>query len=340
MSHHLADLFHGRDNNFNLIRFLAASAVLVDHSFTLVADKEAAAALVDIEALEIGRVAVDVFFIMSGFLVARSVMTQPTLVDYGVARVLRLFPALVVVCLAVAFVLGPWSTLVSPAEYFSDKRPWIYVPLTASLITHSLTLPGVFDTVPEAGIVNSPLWTLRYEAFCYLLLALFAAVGMLASRKRAGLTLAALLAFYGLVTFGTEWREQSAAIDSTTRFILDFFLGGAFYLFAGKIRLRFALVVLFAGLAALAFNTPLYEAAFRLALGYGVLWFALVPAGFIRGFNFSGDYSYGLYIICFPLQQSFVLVDPAITPLRCFRSASRPCSASPSCPGISSSTRR
>ena len=315
MSRILADLFHGRDNNFNLIRFLAASAVLVDHSFTLVADKEAASALVDMEALEIGRVAVDVFFVVSGFLVTRSVMTQPTLVDYGVARVLRLLPALFVVCVAVAFLLGPLVTLVSLGEYFSDERPWLYVPLTTSLITHSLTLPGVFDTVPEAGIVNSPLWTLRYESFCYLLLALFAAVGMLASRRRAGLTLVTLLAFYFFVTFGPEWREQSPAIDSTTRFIFDFFLGGAFYLFADKIRLRFALVVLFAGLAALAFGTPLYEAAFRLALGYGVLWFALVPGGAIRGFNFFGDYSYGLYIICFPLQQSVVLIDPSITPL-------------------------
>ena len=47
-------------------------------------------------------------------------------------------------------------------------------PLTSSLITHSLTLPGVFDTVPEAGVVDPPLWTLRYETMCYVLLALFA----------------------------------------------------------------------------------------------------------------------------------------------------------------------
>ena len=94
-----------------------------------------------------GRLAVDVFFIVSGFLVTRSVLTQPTLVDYAVARFLRLFPALLVATIGIAFVLGPLVTSVSWQDYFSDPRPWLYVPLSSSLITHSLTLPGVFDTV-------------------------------------------------------------------------------------------------------------------------------------------------------------------------------------------------
>jgi peptidoglycan/LPS O-acetylase OafA/YrhL len=226
MANTIAGAFKGRDNNFNLIRFLAASAVLVDHSFALVPSELAAASPIDLRPFEIGRWAVDVFFIVSGFLFTRSVMTQATLVDYGVARVLRLFPALVV-CFALAFILGPIVALVSPLAYFSDPRPWLYVPVTASLVTHSMTLPGVFDTVPEAGIVNSPLWTLRSEAFCYLLLALFAAAGLFWSRARAGLMLAAMLAVYAAVTFATDWREQSSAIDSTLRFLLDFFLGGA-----------------------------------------------------------------------------------------------------------------
>lgn len=83
--------------------------MLVDHCFALVTPEKAAAAPVNFEALEIGRYAVDVFFIVSGFLVTRSVLTQPTLVSYATARVLRLFPALIVVCIFLAFVLGRWS---------------------------------------------------------------------------------------------------------------------------------------------------------------------------------------------------------------------------------------
>jgi peptidoglycan/LPS O-acetylase OafA/YrhL len=74
------------ETTFNLIRFIAASAVLVDHCFALVAPEKGAAAPVNFEALEIWRYAVDVFFIVSGFLVTRSVLTQPTLVSYATAQ--------------------------------------------------------------------------------------------------------------------------------------------------------------------------------------------------------------------------------------------------------------
>jgi peptidoglycan/LPS O-acetylase OafA/YrhL len=88
--------------------------------------------------------------------------------------VLRLFPALIVVCIFLAFVLGPLVTTVPWQTYFTDPRTWLYVPVTASLMSYTMTLPGVFETVPVSGAIDNPLWTLRYEAICYVLLALFA----------------------------------------------------------------------------------------------------------------------------------------------------------------------
>jgi len=318
MANTIAALLHGRDNNFNLIRFLAASAVILDHSFVLVTPERAASAAINFAGFDLARVAVDVFFIVSGLLVTRSVLTQPTLVDYAVARFLRLFPALLAASIFIAFLLGPAVTTVSLQDYFSDARPWLYVPLTASLVTYSLTLPGVFDHVPMSGVIDPPLWTLRYEAMCYVLLALLALAGLLATRARASLTLAAIFALYLFVTFATPWREQVAAIDSASRFVFDFFIGGAFYLYADKIKLdiRIALALVLA--AVLAVGTGGYEMALRVALAYGVVWFALVPAGPLRLFNRIGDYSYGLYILCFPIQQIFVMLDPDIGPAALF----------------------
>jgi peptidoglycan/LPS O-acetylase OafA/YrhL len=321
MAKTIAALLHGRDNNFNLVRFLAASAVLLDHSFALVRPDIAATAFVDFAKLEIGRLAVDVFFIVSGFLVTRSVLTQPTLVDYAVARFLRLFPALVVATIGIAFVLGPLVTSMPWQDYFSDPRPWLYVPLTASLITHSLTLPGVFETVPVSGVIDAPLWTLRYETMCYVLLAIFAVLGMLATKTRAGLTLALILAVYIVITFATPLRGEIAAVDSATRFVFGFFVGGALYLFADKLKLSLAIALLLGIMAAATYSTPVYELALRVALGYGLIWFALVPAGAIRNFNRVGDYSYGLYILCFPIQQTIVMLEPAVTPWALFISS-------------------
>lgn len=314
MADTVAALLHGRDNNFNLIRFVAASAVLVAHCFELVAPQLAAAAPVNLEQLGIGRIAVDIFFIVSGFLVARSVLTQPTLLDYAMARVLRLFPALLVTCIAIAFVLGPLVTQAEWQSYFADPRTWLYVPATVSLITHSMTLPGVFDGLRLSGVIDSPLWTLRYEVICYLLLAFFAFTGLLATRLRIGAVLTVLFAAYLLITFGTPWRAENGAVDSLSRFGLDFFLGGALYIFADRVRLDGRLAFALGVLAALSYGTGAGEVLSRLALGYGVLWFAFVPAGAIRRFNRIGDYSYGIYILHFPIQQTLLTLDPGMTP--------------------------
>jgi peptidoglycan/LPS O-acetylase OafA/YrhL len=167
-------------------------------------------------------------------------------------------------------------------------------------------------------VIDPPLWTLRYESACYVLLALFAFAGLLAGRARASLTLVAVFAVYLLVTFATSWREDIRGVDSAARFILGFFIGGAFYIYADKIRLDFRIVLGLALIAVLTLGTAAFEMTLRVALAYGVLWFALVPGSAIRRFNRIGDYSYGLYILCFPIQQTFVMLDPAIGPWALF----------------------
>ncbi|XSG82664.1 MAG: acyltransferase family protein [Methyloligella sp. ZOD6] len=313
----IAERLSGRDNNFNLIRFIAAAVVLLDHSVALAGTGETRLLVlgpltVDFETFPLGRIAVDVFFVVSGFLVTRSVLTRPTVLDFAVARALRLFPALLAVSFAIAFLLGPLISDKSFAEYFGDLKAWIYGPLTGFLVSHSLPLPGVFETVPEEkGIVNSPLWTLRYEAICYGILAVLALLGALLDR-RIVYALAGLLAAYLLVTFATDLRGHIAAVDSLARFGLSFFLGGAFFVFADRIRLNWIWMVGLAVVALATSTTAIAEFTFRLALAYGVLWAALVPGGFIRGFNRLGDYSYGLYILCWPIQQTVVTLIPTI----------------------------
>jgi len=306
----------GRDNNFNLIRFLAATLVLLDHSVALAGTGEPrlltlGALSLNLDAIPLGRIAVDVFFVVSGFLVTRSVLTRPTVTEFAVARALRLLPALLAVSFMIAFVLGPLVSDRSFAEYFSDLKAWIYVPLTGFLVSHSETLPGVFETGREQGVVNSPLWTLRYEALCYAILAVLGLAGALLHR-RVVYSLAGLLAAYLLVTFATDLRGQVAAIDSLARFGLSFFLGGALFVFSEKVRLHWLGVVGLAALAAVTSQTVIAEFTFRLALAYGVIWTALIPGGALRGFNRLGDYSYGLYILCWPIQQTIVMLIPAI----------------------------
>lgn len=126
----LSDVAYSHENNFNLIRFLAAYAVLLSHSFALTA-AGVAQPFMDTINYSLGSIAVDVFFVTSGFLVAGSLMRRPGLLSYFKSRALRIYPALWVVNILTVFLVAPVLTTVTLPEYFSNSQTWRYFLKTA-----------------------------------------------------------------------------------------------------------------------------------------------------------------------------------------------------------------
>lgn len=312
------ELLVGRDNNFNLVRFVAALAVVYDHSFMIPHGRSVPWLLPNVMSGDFGWYAVNVFFVLSGFLVMKSWLSRQDIISFAVARSLRLFPALWFNAFLLAFVMGPIVCLCLLIDYFFDARTWLYVPMTASLISPSQVLPFVFDTMPVKAVVNSPLWTLRYEALSYATLAGLGLLGMFATRTRALATILVFFSAYLTITLLTDLRDQSAFLDSLMRFWLCFFLGVSAYLLRERLTLRATAAITFLLGAILAYGTPFYELILQIALAYGVFWVALVPGGAIRHFNKLGDYSYGVYIFAWPLQQTAVLAAPDLSPHQLF----------------------
>ncbi len=312
------NLLGGRDNNFNLIRCAAAVAVIYDHSYLVLLGETRGWVLPFVEAGDLGWYAVNVFFILSGFLITKSWLSRESTISFCVGRSLRLFPGLAAAAILLAFIVGPIVCLCLLEHYFSDMRTWLYVPLTASLLSPAQTLPFVFDALPRESIVNNPLWTLRYEALSYGALGLIGLVGLLSSRTRAVATTLAFVGIYVIVTTATDWRNHSPFIDSLMRFWLCFFLGSMVYLVADRIVLKPTIAMFLFGIAVLAYGSSVYEFMLQIALTYGVFWVALVPDGAIRRFNEIGDYSYGLYIYAWPIQQIAVMIAPEVSPLTLF----------------------
>lgn len=102
----LGTLLPGRENNLNAVRMAAASAVLVSHAFPITGRAEPLRALTGATG---GDLAVAVFFGISGLLIARSFDRRESSMRFVLARVLRLYPALVVV-LALTVLAGAWFT--------------------------------------------------------------------------------------------------------------------------------------------------------------------------------------------------------------------------------------
>lgn len=313
----LADYSQGKDNNFNLIRILAALAVLITHSFVLATGQPSSEPLRETLGMTMGAIAVDIFFITSGFLVTGSLLARKSAVDFIIARALRIYPALIVVVLITVFGLGIYFTTLPLGAYLFDNKTLAYLVKTSTLVKDvAFNLPGVFDANPYKNAVNGSLWTMPYEIRMYAILV----AGWLVLRfdriRRPQLLQATVIV--AAAAAGLMVLASFAHVVEASRFIKLFFMffsGAAFYALKDRIPLLPvyfwpALVLL---LAAPLLGAQVFGVVYHLTLAYVLFYLAYVPAGPLRKYNLLGDYSYGVYIFAFPVQQSIVALNPGIS---------------------------
>lgn len=94
---------NNRDNNFNIIRFIAAILVLYSHSYPLYGHKFIGP-VEQFFGKSWGGLAVHVFFISSGFLIMGSFVNSKSIGNFIVSRLLRIYPALIVSVLFCVFI--------------------------------------------------------------------------------------------------------------------------------------------------------------------------------------------------------------------------------------------
>lgn len=319
----LADYTAGRDNNFNLIRILAALAVLVTHSYALTTGSSRAEPLRAMLGMSLGDIAVYAFFITSGFLVTSSLLNRQRTLDFIRARMLRIYPALWVMLLLTVFPLGLYFTAWTTSEYLSSRQTYSYLATNAFLVTNvDFVLPGVFHDLPYFDTVNGSLWTMPFEVRMYAILAVLWGALKIAPRMRLTALKAGVVAFAAVAGgyllagkyAGAAWLYRYVSYDFVMFFFM-FFTGASLFVLRRHIVLahRMFIVLLVALLLSVAY-IQLFFAAFLLSFAYLLLYLAYVPAGFVRHYNRLGDYSYGVYIYAWPVQQSIIASMPGITP--------------------------
>ncbi|MFA9275950.1 MAG: acyltransferase family protein [Candidatus Aquirickettsiella gammari] len=302
----LGELAVGKDNNFNLLRLLAAFAVLISHSFAMLGQPEPFAASV---GKNLGAMAVDVFFVTSGFLVCASLMRSRNALDYLRARVFRIFPALWVMLVFSVFVLGAGFSQLDFASYLHEAQTWRYFLKNALLMGGvEFYLPGLFEQNHLKGIVNGSLWSMIYELSMYVLLLLSCSVYFYVTKFRSQV----MALFLALAMFLCAWfvsdRYYLLEHFQLLRFVWFFFVASIFYLIRHRLYMsgKIMACIVAAGLIALSISGHAFLIVYYLTLPYVLFYLAYVPAGKIRAFNRLGDYSYGVYLYAFPLQQALI----------------------------------
>ena len=310
---YLDDVARGRDNNLNLIRAIAATAVLVSHAYPISLGPGTPEPLHALTGYTLGGTAVAIFFVISGFLITMSFERTRNTKAFIAARILRLFPGLIVSLLLVAFILGPITTTLTTMGYLGNVATYTFLVKNTLLILPQYTLPGVFEDLPYPTVEGS-IWTLFYEVACYIGVFLLGIAGLLRRKLAMYVILAALTVIFLMVPSYAEALHPKLRSLITLGF--PFAVGTLFYLLRDKLPLSIIGVIVLAGLTWALASTPLYPAMFNIAIGYATFWLAYIPGGAMRAYNKLGDYSYGIYIYAFPLQGFAIWLFGNMTPIQ------------------------
>ena len=246
---------------------------------------------------------VPAFFALSGFLVAGSMVRVKTVKVFLMLRILRIVPALGVEITLSALILGPLVTALTLSSYFSDPLFVRYFTNVLGIIRYQL--PGVFIDNPVSGIVNGQLWTVPSELHCYVVLA------VLMVTRIAIKPWLMLGAFLGLATAESltvllpDHHYTMSVLNSHEVLILSFLCGNVFYLWRDRIPWNRGLFVCsIAGYFVVGYLAPALSflvgviAVCYFIVFLGMCQFPRVPV------LMRGDYSYGIYLYGYPLQQA------------------------------------
>jgi peptidoglycan/LPS O-acetylase OafA/YrhL len=294
-------------NSFSFLRFFLAALVIFSHSIALGGFGPDVLGSPEVSC---GNLAVQGFFVLSGFLITRSYLTSSSVYRFLWHRILRIFPGFWVCLVVTTFVIAPiiyFSENGNLIGYFNTKtdNPLDYLKLNFFLEMRQFGIANLLGNVPIPKSFDGSLWTLIYEFKCYLFIALIGMIGVL--RKNKQLIKYSFLFLYLISTIeiaipGTAGKIIPYFSDiSLLRLPIYFLAGSTYFLFKEEIFMSSKFFLFALGLIILGIKNHFYLVIAPLSLPYILFWLAFkLP---LTNFDKYGDFSYGLYIYAFPVQQ-------------------------------------
>jgi peptidoglycan/LPS O-acetylase OafA/YrhL len=300
------DAAQRRPSGFDYLRLILAFLIVFFHAYIIVGGIPAMNWLFDGPPRPLIVFLVPSFFALSGYLVASS-LERNSLPAFFMLRGLRILPALAIEISLSALVIGPLFTTVSLQEYFSSRKFWVYFSNIVGRMHY--VLPGVFADLPLGQSVNGQLWTIPVEFDCYIILGVLSLVGLAAKARRLLIVaIATIIVMTCCQLLSTSGYPQLSPAPGWM--LIAACLCG---------------VWMYAGRKHIPYNWPLFCIAVVLCVvllaSPNLVFLAAMPLCYVTIFIgllnprrlplvMSGDYSYGIFLYSFPIQQSLVALFP------------------------------
>ena len=293
-------------NNFDFLRLLFSLTVAVGHAEIL----SGISMVSNVSQYLNSEVAVDSFFVISGFLIFMSFESSQSIINYINKRIRRIFPGYITVILLSSILLSFISSNTF-YEYFNIEfiKYVLFNILTLNFLHPGL--PGVFENNYMSAI-NGALWTIKIEVMFYILVPF---ISIIISKYRSHkllilISIYMLSVIYSLVMLWLYSREQMDIFITLEKQIpgqLAFFIsGGIIYYFYDYFYNRSSLLLILA-IAIIFIHkdiTDLYI-LYPAALSIIVIYLATIFK-YIGNWGRFGDLSFGVYIWHFPIIQVFI----------------------------------
>jgi len=312
MGETLQSRFSPKANGLNLIRLALAISVILWHSFPITGRDVDSPFLAQL----MGKVGVDGFFAISGYLIYSSWDRNPNVKSFLWARVLRIYPAFLVCLIVTAFVLAPIGLILQgsdPGAIFARSEAFKYIGSNIFLWPLGATLPGTPTDVPLPNVWNGSLWTLSWEFLCYLALL---GLGLTKALNIRWLPLVLFIAVAVVTGTVAVMKIDVWVLTNGLRFSLMFLAGMVIYRYRNSLPVSPLFVGGTVVVTLLAMLLPDYRIVAAIPLAY-----ALVGAAtYIRAprLQLHTDISYGMYIYGFPVQQVLALAGLIFLPVGIF----------------------
>ena len=302
-------IFDARQNNLNFLRLSLAILVILSHSFPLATGSESTEPFILATHGQTtgGTIAVDLFFVLSGFLITNSFLSSSSVWSYLGKRIRRIYPGFVATMLVGALVVAPLASASSP---FHTAAAQLGNFVLSCVRLHEFDYLHAFASNPAPGAINGSLWSISYEFWCYIAVAVLGLIGILA-RRHMVLGIFCLSLIVSFLFAITGWAPGGSFLNPIFGFpplwarLLPMYLAGVvFFLYRDRIPLNGYIALGALGALVVAAYIPLaWTVCFPVAGTYLLFWFGYHPGIRLTDFARYGDFSYGTYLYAFPIQQ-------------------------------------